>query len=242
MRIFLFLTIFFANNISYTMINEASLEIGRKYEKEGEWEKAIENYRSFLSKNFNRPDPLIIGTFKLGRALRVLGREKESIEKFEEVSTLYNRYKNLIDPFSIEFVANTKFILIEPLFNAATLPYKDKNISLDTFIKNREVDLNLMKEGYGEIIKLNVKEWTMASLYKIGLAYEITGYTILNAPIPEESANIKREEFFLNLRNKGLPFEDRATTFYKEVIDLNKKFEIGNGWAKLAVQRLEILR
>ena len=240
--ILVILTPFLINSASYAMVKETSLELGAIYEKGGEWDKAIENYKSFLIKNFNHPDSLILGTFKLGRALMVIGKEKEGNEKLKEVSTLYNRYKNLIDPFYAEYIANAKFILNEPLFTTATSPYKNKNVALDNFIKTREEALNLIKAGYYEIIKLHVKEWTMASLYKIGLAYEITGNAILNAPLPEESTNIKREEFYLNLRNKGLPFEDRATTFYKEVIDLNKKLDTGKALAQLAAQRLENLK
>lgn len=240
--ILVILTLLLINSASYAMVKETSLELGALYEKNGEWDKAIENYKSFLIKNFNRPDSLIIGTFKLGRALMVIGKEREGSEKFEEVSTLYNKYKNLIDPFYVEYIANAKFILNEPLFTTATSPYKNKNIALDNFIKTREEALNFMKKGYDEIIKLNAKEWTMASIYKMGLAYEITGHSILNASLPEESTNIKREEFYLNLRNKGLPFVDRATTLYKEVIDLNKKFETGKTWAQLSAQRLENLK
>lgn len=239
---FIILFFLFIHATSGAMLNEASLELGTKYEKVGEWEKVVENYQYFLIKHFNHPDYLIIGTFKLARALNITGKENEGKEKFEEVIILYNKYKNLVAPTTVEYVANARFALNEELFTAATLAHKNKNMSLDIFIKNREEYLRFMKKGYDEIIKLNSKEWMMASLFKIGLAYEITGYTILNSQPSEEEQNIKREEFFLNLRNKGLPYEDRASTFYKGVINLDDKSGVGSKWITLATQRLENLK
>src|SRR3990167_3441377 len=239
---YIIFVLLFICTTSNAMFNEASLELETKYEEVGEWEKAAENYKYFLIKNFNRPVPLIIGTFKLARTLKITGKENESKEKFEEVITLYNKYKNLVAPLTIEYVANAKFALNDELFSVATLSLKDKNMPLNAFIKAWEEALNSMKKGYDEIIQLNVREWTMASLFKIGLAYEITGYTILSFPLPEEEKDIKKEEFFLNLRNKGLPYEDRAITFYKDIITLNKKYDVGSEWAMLATQRLENLK
>lgn len=230
---------------SISVTNNFALDKISECERAGDWEKAIEDYNTFLNLNSNDTESLITGHFRLGRALDAIGRSGESKKQFEMVSSLYKEYKkhkSINKPDLLDYVAQAKFILNEDTFGQATSPYKDQGISLDKFIRTREMALQKMEKGYDEVISLNLPNWTMASNYKIGLAYELTGYAILHAPLPENTTNLKQDEFFLTLRNKGLPFNDRASFFYKRVISLNQRLKTGEEWTKLANQRIQHLK
>ncbi|HLB59110.1 MAG TPA: hypothetical protein VJL87_03380, partial [Bdellovibrionota bacterium] len=102
--------------------------------------------------------------------------------------------------------------------------------------------IKILQQGYEKVISLGDPEWTMASYFHLGLANERTAATILNAPWPKDLTTTQREEFFITLQNRGLPYEDRAIIMYQKVLSFERASpKSGKEWLSLAKAHLKKL-
>ncbi|MFC2074720.1 tetratricopeptide repeat protein [Bdellovibrionota bacterium] len=210
------------------------IKLGKELEKKGEWGKAAEHYKAIFTINPVSLDQKIEANFRYGRALILMGEQTDGENVFRKLSKLYNQNGNtFISKEKRAYVGQARFILNEDAFTKATKPYNDASVPLKRFLAQRENTLVKMKRGYEQVIAVDSAEWVLASLFRIGLANEITAKTILEAPLPKYLSDKNRDEFHLTLRNRGLPYEDRAIVMYKKVLALDERQKIGGEWIRL---------
>ena len=135
--------------------------------------------------------------------------------------------------------AKAQFMVAEMTFDK----YKQVKIvpPLKISMNRKTKLLNEVVKEYLEASKYQVADWTTASFYKMGMAFEHLGEAIYNAPIPSEFTEQEKQTYSDALNNQINSFKQKAVDFYKRNITNAKQNDIQNEWINLSQKRLEHL-
>ncbi|MBW1808334.1 MAG: tetratricopeptide repeat protein [Deltaproteobacteria bacterium] len=218
--------------------------LGLLYEKMGRAKKAAAVFKRYSGDYFKANiDRAVAAHMKRAEMLMKIKKWREAEKEMHTVVSLYRKYKRkrkeLLE--SAEAAAHAKFILGEKT-------YKDYIKFRFTQIKAKKLKRQLDKKGkllkkvtrvYTDIAKLKQPEWAIASLYKLGRAYENFAGTFYKAPLPKGLTPEQRDTYTQMLREKGQPWEDKAVAHFKAAVD--KGSELGF-YSKFTVRSLKKLQ
>ena len=94
-------------------------------------------------------------------------------------------------------------------------------------------------KAYIEVTKFEVAEWTTASFFSIGLAYEEFCSAVLNSPTPANLNQQQSDAYWATIQQKWvLPLQKEALKYYETNINLAQKNSIENEWTQKTAQRI----
>jgi hypothetical protein len=162
--------------------------------------------------------------------------------------SLYRKHKrknkNLIE--AAEAAAHAQFILSEDVYKDY-IKYKFRNMTNPKKIKKQLADktklFKKVERAYTDIAKLKQPEWAIASLYKLGRAYENFAETFYKAPPPKGlKTQGQRDTYNQMVREKGQPFEDKAVAHFKAAVDKGSELGFYSRYTQRALKKLQHYR
>jgi hypothetical protein len=100
-----------------------------------------------------------------------------------------------------------------------------------------------MLKKYVEVTKYDIAEWTTASFYQIGLAYEEFCQEISNSPEPPNLIEQQREAYWTAIDNQLIiPLQLEAMKYYQANIRIGLQNSIENKWTERTRQQLMLLK
>ncbi|MBI5526739.1 MAG: tetratricopeptide repeat protein [Deltaproteobacteria bacterium] len=217
------------------------------YEKLKEWKKASEIYRDFQKKYPQDSGRVLLTMVKQGLILRKLKDVKESnkvLAKAVEFHKGLAKKGAKVDPATLEGVAHARFLLVTDTFRQ----YDAIKLDLDEklFQKRRAEKDKAMEKvyaAYTEVVNYKVAEWAIASLYKVGKAYEAYVNAILKIPLPKNlKTNEQKELYKQELKVLTMPVEDKAVAAYQASLAKSAEFGIYNKWSVRSLKKLVKMR
>jgi tetratricopeptide (TPR) repeat protein len=227
--------------------------IGLMHERLGKHALAAEVYKAFAQKYFKQdPDKAIAAHMKRAVLLRKQKKPdwKEIDREIRETLKLYNAYKKKFKelPEAAEAAAQASFILAEPTYDEY-LKYKFTVITgkkAEEHLKKQLADkLKLFKKVeavYTDVAKLKQPEWAIASLYRIGRAYENFAETFYKAPLPKGLTPEQVDIYRGQLREQGQPFEDKAVAHFKTAVEKGSELGFYSSYSQRALEKLQHYR
>jgi cellulose synthase operon protein C len=219
---------------------QALLSAASCYEQMSLSFKCKQAYRLYTNRFANvDPDDYIETLYKIAE-ISYNGKDKNSalseyrltVQKFKELR------KNRISV--AEYLpAKAQFMIAEITFEK----YEQVKIvpPLNVSMKRKTKLLNEVVEKYLETSNYHVADWTTASFYKMGMAFEHLCAAIYDAPIPAELAEEEKQAYSETISKIINPFKQKALDCYKANIANAQKNNLENEWVVLSQKRLERL-
>ncbi len=224
--------------------------LGLLYERMKKYRKAAEVYGEYARRYFSRNlDRAIAAHMKRAEMLLKLRRWKEAEREMLTTISLYRKHsrrrkkkKPLLE--AAEAAAHAQFILGEREYKdyikyrfTTTKPKK-----LARQLKEKTRRLEKVKKIYTAIAKLKQPEWAIASLYKLGRAYENFAETFYRAPLPKGLTPEQKDIYMQMLREKGQPFEDKAVAHFEMAVKKGSELGFYSMFTRLALKKLQHYR
>jgi len=228
-------------------IPEVHLSIAKIYNIMKDKKKELEIYREYEKKysksGVNKLLPIIV---KQGLLLRELGNAKEADKKFQQAIKIYDKSKGKekFSPEALEAVAHSKFIMIAPIFvqfDAIKLEMPEATFKKRFADKTKAMEK--VYKAYADIVNIKVAEWAIASLYKIGNAYEEFIRSFLEMPVPKELKTKQQKDLYKQMiREQTMPLEEKAVAHYQAALSKSSELGVFNNWSVESLKRLYELR
>ncbi len=225
--------------------------LGLLYEKMGRRKKAASVFKRY-SENYFRAnnDRAIAAHMKRAVLLSRMKKWRDAEKEMHTVVSLYRKHKRrsrgkgnkLLE--SAEAAAHAKFILGESV-------YKDYIKFRFTKVKPKQLKRQLDEKGkrlkkvvrlYTDIAKLKQPEWAIASLYKLGRAYENFAETFYKAPLPKGLTPEQKDMYTQVLREKGQPWEDKAVAHFGAAVKKGSELGFYSQFTRRALAKLQHYR
>ncbi|MCX7959085.1 MAG: tetratricopeptide repeat protein, partial [Deltaproteobacteria bacterium] len=228
-------------------IPEVHLSIAKIYNIMKDKKKELEVYQEYEKKysksDVNKLLPVIV---KQGLLLKELGSQKEAEKKFDQAIKIYDKSKDKdkFSPEALEAVAHSKFIMVAPVFaqfDAIKLEMPEATFKKRFAEKTKAMEK--VYKAYADIVSIKVAEWAIASLFKIGEAYEKFIKTFLEMPVPKELKTKQQKDLYKQMiREQTMPLEEKAVAHYQAALSKSSELGVFNSWSVESLKRLYELR
>jgi TolA-binding protein len=221
--------------------------LGLLYEKMKKYKKAAGVFKRYSQDYFRaNTDRAIAAHMKRAEMLIRTSKKKwrEAEKEMRTVISLYRKYKKkhkkLLE--AAEATAHAQFILGESTYKEY-IKYKFKSIKSEKVIKRQLGEktkrFKKVERLYQDVAKLKQPEWAIASLYKLGRAYEDFAQTFYKAPLPKGLTPEQKDIYVNMLRDKGQPFEDKAVAHFKAAVDKGSELGFYSKFTQRALKKLQ---
>ncbi len=233
--------------------------LGLLYEKLGRFTKAAEVFKTYYEKYMgSNLDRAIAAHMKRFVVLSKLKRKnrRELKRELETTLSLYNKYSRrrrkkvkLLE--AAEAAAHAAFIMAEPTykeyikFRFTRSRKRGAKAEQKHFKKQLNKKVKLFKKVekiYTAVAKRKQAEWAIASLYKIGRAYENFAQTFYIAPLPKGLTPEQLDLYKSTLRNMGQPYEDKAVAHFEAAVKKGSELGFYSRFTQLALKKLQHYR
>lgn len=238
-------------------VNDTKLTIAKIYEDHDKLDEAAKVYQAFYSKaGEDTPmDFVYFARLHYGQAMEKLGKTSARDKVYEETVSMYKKYIEGGGEVGAptEYVAEMMFTLAEPQFEKYIAKKIDTSGARGSgrAAKDKALTKNLGEKGkllletekvYLEIIKTGAGEWGLASLVKLGQAYENMGDSLRNSYIPDYLTEDQREIYTMALEDKVYPQIEKAKEAYAQALNKSYELSLYNDNTAFATRRLGELR
>ena len=221
--------------------------LGLLYEKTGKLAKAVEAFDAYAAKYIGKnTDKAIAAHMKKALLLQKLKRQKEAQKEMETTLSLFRTWskknKNLIE--AAEAAAHAEFILGEGVYQDY-ISYRFTTTDakkLKQQLEEKTKRLQKVVKLYTEIAKYKQPEWAIASLYKLGRAYENFAETYYKAPLPTGLTEKQKDIYQSMLREQGQPWEDKAVAHFEAAIKKGSELGFYSRYTQQALAKLQHYR
>jgi TolA-binding protein len=219
--------------------------LGLLYEKMKKYSQATAVFKRYSEDYFRaNTDRAIAAHMKRAEMLVRMKKWREGEKEMSTVLGLYRKYKkkqkDLME--AAEAAAHAEFILGESTYKDY-IKYKFKSIKTEKIIKQQLGEktkrFKKVERIYTDIAKLKQPEWAIASLYKLGRAYEDFAQTFYKAPLPKGLTPEQKDIYVNMLRDKGQPFEDKAVAHFKAAVDKGSELGFYSKFTQRALKKLQ---
>ncbi|MBT3221072.1 MAG: tetratricopeptide repeat protein, partial [Proteobacteria bacterium] len=235
---------------------DVRLTIGRTYEDHDNWVSSANVFYQFYTKHAKDADASFTYFARLhyGRALENQNQRSKALRVYEETANLYRKYveKGGEKGVHTEFVAEMMFKLAQAKYeDYLTLKLtgapkgsskRSEDKALAASLKKKNQSLLEIEQLYTEIIGTGAGEWGLASLVRLGEAYENMGQTLDKGHIPFYLTEEQIELYLMKIEDKVYGQEEKAVQAYKLALDKSYELTLYNANTALATRRLGEMR
>lgn len=178
---------------------------------------AIKNYEKFVNTAGVSEDLKIEAIGRLAhlyRATRQFGKSKQAFDRSVAIQNSLKTKKNA------KYAAEGLFIDTERL-------YKDLraiNISADPAKQQVELQKKIklvedLQKASDKVIALDVPEWIVAGLTRMGQGYQHLAYSLVTAPVPKDLTPEELKEYRSKIAEIAEPFKQNAVMAYEKALE-----------------------
>ena len=203
------------------------------YEKNKEYNKAIEIFKKYLLKDEIPPDREAEARYRLGYSQIKSGKKEEGMETFSRLKERSGQTGNI-------FVAKAEFLILKERLNVyfgmkITQPFEE------TLIKKTEL-LNRIIKDYSDMASYKMPELLTEMFFSMGIALENFRDSILHSERPSDLTKEELEEYNFLLEEKAYPYDEKAVRAYENSLQISREYKVYNEWMQKGLERLANLR
>lgn len=219
--------------------NRALFTIAEIQEKMGHLKAAQEAYQKYLDAGGGNPELVVEANFKIGDLSSKRGHEPEAEKAFKRTVAVQKSLAAGGKNVGLVYAAEAKFRLTETVYNdfrSIRIPANPKHQA--EAIKNKLALLTKLSNNLADVIKYDEGNMVIASLTKLGQAYEHMSKAIWAAPVPKDLNKQEQDAYKKGVDGVAKPLQDQAIQNYTAAI--NKSYEINfyNKWTKIALDAM----
>ncbi len=239
------LVVYSASRTNIRERSNALMQAAWLYEKSKKDKNAISIYSSYAERNKTDLDGVMESYVKTARIYEKAGNISQAMTFYNKAINLFKSSKGINDTVASDYNAEAKFKVLNKTFNEyLSIKINDYDYSkLKSTYDKKERLLNKLTDDYLGVVKLGVTEWSLASLYMIGLGFDRFAEFLYGIPVPKEINTVElKREYDNQIRTQALPYEDKAVENYEKTISESARLKTVNVWTKYAYRRLKYLR
>jgi TolA-binding protein len=240
---------------SDSRVDDVLLTIAEIHKEQKDWSAAQNAYKAFYTDaDAETPaDFVYFARLQSARALEQLGQQDAATAVYKETVAMYEASIAAgVDMGTInEFIAEMMYKLAEPQFAAHMLlrlegcdctDQKKEDKAFAETLTAKGKSLAAVQNTYTAILNTGAGEWGLASLLKLGEAYENMSGTLLNSVKPFYLSDEQQGMYMMALEDSAYPQIEKAVQAYNAA--LNKSYEITlyNENTAFAARQLGVLR
>ncbi|MBN1115237.1 MAG: tetratricopeptide repeat protein, partial [Oligoflexia bacterium] len=220
------------------------LQAAKLYERNGNDKKALQIYSMYITNNTRDMDGVMECFISRGH---LFDKNRKKTQALNEYKKAWSYYKGSGSPEGISghYAAEARYRIVESVV-AVYDSVKIKSTSVKNMKRIYEKKEKLLKqiaEEFLEVVKLGSPEWSVASLYRIGYAFQGFADFLYDAPVPRElDTEELKQEYSSQLQMQAIPYEDKAIEYYEKAIAESARLKVVNDWTRMARQRMAMLK
>ncbi len=237
--------------------NGLTLEIAKIYESHQKIPEAAKIYLQFFTKPpvSASMDEMMFCRLRYGLLMDKLGQGAKVGQHWKDTLATYEKAKasGAAMELSKEYVGQIMFILAESQYNAymalsisgpgdKKLPQKQVDKLLKEQLVAKAKGMQGVEQTYTAIIATGAGEWGLASLSRVGHAYENLGESLVNSYLPTYLTTDQAEMYHMALEDKAFPATEKAVNAYAEALKKSYDLNLYNENSAEATRRLGVLR
>jgi tetratricopeptide (TPR) repeat protein len=247
---------YIADYPTQTNLNSLNIEIGKIYEEHEKWPEASKVYQLYFTKppaNATLDEIMFCRLHygllmdKLGQGAKVGQHWKDTLDYFTKAKTAGAKFES-----STEYVAQIMYILAQPKLDAFMamkikpadhkMAQKAENKYLVDQLVAKAKAMQDVETTFTQIISIGAGEWGLASLTKLGQAYENMSDSLKNSAAPSYLTADQLEIYRMQLEDKAFPQIEKAVSAYSEALKKAYELNLYNDNTAYATRRLGELR
>ncbi|MBN2009942.1 tetratricopeptide repeat protein [candidate division KSB1 bacterium] len=203
---------------------------GLCYENAKAWATVIQTFNDFMYQ-FPNDDRYFECLFKVASAYEQSGSSMQAINAYARVEQTYQQFMN-------EGKYADEYLVAQSLYRLGDIRHKEFTaIKLEPpfqiNLKKKQSAFNRMLEQFVSVAKYNVADWTTASFFTIGFAYEEFCKDIMNSPAPEGLTEEDLKSYWDMIEKQWvLPLQAEAVKYYQTNETLAVENNLENDWVK----------
>lgn len=237
--------------------NGLTLEIAKIYESHEKFPEAAKIYLQFFTKPpvSASMDEIMFCRLRYGLLMDKLGQGAKVAQHWKDTLATYEKAKasGAAMELSKEYVGQIMFILAENQYNTymamkisgpgdKKLPQKQVDKILKDQLVAKAKGMQGVEQTYTAIIATGAGEWGLASLSRVGRAYENLGESLVNSYLPTYLTEDQAEMYHMALEDKAFPATEKAVNAYSEALKKSYDLNLYNENSAEATRRLGVLR
>lgn len=238
-------------------VPDVTLRIGKIYEEKQQWQQAANAYFAFFSKPPTGAslDMAFFARLHYGLCMEKVGGQEAKLDKhWKETLAAYESAKKQGGQMELaaEFIAEImfkqaqggldKFMAMQITGPTGKVSRKQEDDIVLKSLNAKTRELQAQEAAYGAIVGTGAGEWGLASLVKLGQAYENMGEALRTSYVPSYLTAEQKEIYQMALEDRVFPLTEKAVNAYS--LALQKSFELSlyNENTAFATRRLGELR
>ncbi|HEX6765277.1 MAG TPA: hypothetical protein VF103_07355, partial [Polyangiaceae bacterium] len=208
--------------------DEVTFLMGQAHEKAGKNKEAAALYDSY-SRSARSVDSQIEALVRLATVRK--GDERGMATALGTAVHLGTQRKSQLSERGKYYAAKARYMQGEAVlrqYEAVTIEGDVKQ--LKTRLKKKSELLKKAAETFLGTAEMGVAEWTTASLYQIGFAYESFSKALLNSPPPSNLGAEEKELYQQSIEEFVIPIEERGLEAYESGWQKAVELGIFNAW------------
>lgn len=227
-------------NLAFTVypdsdIGESALmKIGVIYEKNKEYNKAVEIFKKYLSRDDIPPDREAEARYRLGYSQIKLSKKENGIETLNKlIDWSGGRTDNI-------FIAKAELLILKERLNI----YLDLKITqpFEKTLNKKTEFLNNILKSYSNISRYKVPELLTEIFFSMGTALENFRDSILQSERPADLTKEELEEYNFLLEEKAYPYDEKAVKVYENGLQIGREYKVYDEWVQKNLERLAAIR
>lgn len=219
---------------------QALVEIGDFYFSKQQWSSAIDTYNKYLQSPYGDDALKAQVKVRLGNIYLKLHSEKKAESWFKETMTS-SRRRVAAEQADImrAALAEADFRLVELKANLLAKAYPQvNNKNQGAVLRQRLDDLAKLTKDLERIVRYEVADYIIASIYLVGTRYDNIQGFVKSAPVPA-GLSVEDRQVYLNEVDKAAqPFRSKAIENYKLAVRKSQEFQTVNEWSDKALSGL----
>jgi len=231
---------------SYTRKNpkeraSATMQAGWLYEQSDKDEKALNVYSSYIANNKTDLDGVMESYIRKGKIFEKMEKYNLAYDSYKSATLAFNASGKPSKGTAYNLNAEARFRVLGKTFYEYSSVKVEKydNAKVKLSYDKKEKMLKSLTDQYLVIVELGVTEWSLASLYMIGVSFEKFADFLYAIPYPKEiNTEELKKEYSDQIKTQVLPFENKAVEYYEKTISESSRLKTVNIWTKYSQGRL----
>lgn len=236
-------------------INGVNLEIAKTYEAHDKFAEASKIYLAYYTKPpvNATTDEIMFCRLRYGLMMDKIGQGAKVTQHWKDSLAWFEKNKATAGEIATEAGAQMMFILSEPEYTAYMamkingpgdtkgMPQKQVDKLLTKQVKDKAAAIVALEQTYNKIIAAKAGRWGLASLVRLGRAYENLGESLLTSYVPTYLTADQKEIYGMALEDKAYPARQKAASAYQAGLDKAFELNLYNEDSAEATRRLGVL-
>ena len=212
------------------------------YGKAGNTNKALETYQIYIAKNPKDLDGVMKARIASGNIFEANGKYDKAYGEYGKAIAFFKASGSPTTGSASDHNAEARFKMLNELtskYDSIKIRSNDSAKSIKDSYDRKDALLKKITDEYLKVVELGSAQWSVASLYVIGYAFQGFSNFLYEAPVPAElNTEELVSEYKKQIEQQAMPYEDKAIEYYSKCIDESARLKLVNDWTRMAKNRM----